>query len=58
MCLQEERIMQDYLHGKRLIPAEEVSTGGITNEMARRWVVLQNLQVGAAVCRPATAGAT
>lgn len=42
---QEQRVMAEFHQGLYLIPPEEISTGGVTSEMARRWQVLQNLQV-------------
>lgn len=43
--LQEARVMNEFHKGLYLIPPEEIATGGVTSEMARRWQVLQNLQV-------------
>lgn len=37
--------MAEFHQGLYLIPPEDIATGGVTNEMARRWNVLQNLQV-------------
>lgn len=37
--------MMDYLYGVDMIPPEEVKSGGVTSEMARRWMLLQSLQV-------------
>eukprot|EP00878_Enallax_costatus_P010809 GHUV01011286.1.p1 GENE.GHUV01011286.1~~GHUV01011286.1.p1 ORF type:complete len:640 (+),score=175.69 GHUV01011286.1:1018-2937(+) len=44
MELQEHRVMAEFHKGLYLIPPEEIATGGVTSEMARRWQVLQNLQ--------------
>eukprot|EP00877_Chromochloris_zofingiensis_P009541 jgi/Chrzof1/4840/Cz15g01060.t1_MME1[v5.2] len=44
MQLQEQRFMMDYLYGVDMIPPEEVKSGGVTSEMARRWMLLQSLQ--------------
>jgi hypothetical protein len=43
--LQEDRIMAAYSHGVVLVKPEDVATGGVTSEMARKWKVLQDLQV-------------
>lgn len=37
--------MAAYHHGNDLIAAEELAAGGVTNEMARRWMELSHLQV-------------
>jgi hypothetical protein len=37
--------MARYLHGSDMIPPEEVAAGSVTNEMAQRWMQLQQLQV-------------
>ncbi|GIL59677.1 hypothetical protein Vafri_14408 [Volvox africanus] len=42
--LQAARFMEDYYHPRHLIPPEDVKSGGVTSEMARRWKVLQELQ--------------
>ncbi|GLC77751.1 hypothetical protein PLESTB_000959100 [Pleodorina starrii] len=42
--LQAARFMEDYYHPRHLIPPEDVKSGGVTPEMARRWKVLQELQ--------------
>ncbi|WIA28821.1 hypothetical protein OEZ86_011350 [Tetradesmus obliquus] len=42
--LQEDRIMAAYKHGVVLVKPEDVATGGVTSEMARKWKVLQDLQ--------------
>lgn len=39
--------MARYLHGSDMIPPEEVAAGSVTNEMAQRWMQLQQLQVRA-----------
>lgn len=39
--LQEERLLNDYYHGVEMIPPEDAALGGVTSEMARRWVLLQ-----------------
>lgn len=39
--------MARYLHGSDIIPPEEVAAGSVTNEMAQRWMQLQQLQVWA-----------
>lgn len=39
--------MAGYLHASDgIIPPEEVAAGSVTNEMAQRWMQLQQLQVG------------
>lgn len=43
--MQEKRFMDDYEHGVELIPPEQVVRGGVTGDMARRWKLLQALQV-------------
>jgi hypothetical protein len=43
--MQEGRIMAAYKHGVTLVKPEDVATGGVTSEMARKWKVLQDLQV-------------
>eukprot|EP00879_Flechtneria_rotunda_P011896 GHRR01012425.1.p1 GENE.GHRR01012425.1~~GHRR01012425.1.p1 ORF type:complete len:369 (+),score=91.49 GHRR01012425.1:486-1592(+) len=42
--LQEDRFMAEYEAELTMIPPEEIATGGVTSEMARRWQVLQHLQ--------------
>ncbi|KAF6260946.1 hypothetical protein COO60DRAFT_1504086 [Scenedesmus sp. NREL 46B-D3] len=42
--LQEDRIVAAYKHGVMLVKPEDVATGGVTSEMARKWKVLQDLQ--------------
>jgi hypothetical protein len=37
--------MAAYQHGVTLVKPEDVATGGVTSEMARKWKVLQDLQV-------------
>jgi hypothetical protein len=37
--------MAAYEHGVVLVKPEDVATGGVTSEMARKWKVLQDLQV-------------
>lgn len=41
---QEQRVMTDYWKGVETVPPEEVKSGGVTSEMARRWKLLQALQ--------------
>ena len=42
---QEERFMRDYESGSdQLIAPEEVESGGVTREMARKWKLLNGLQ--------------
>lgn len=41
---QEERFMAQYLHGSDMIPPEEVAAGSVTNQMAAKWLQLQQLQ--------------
>eukprot|EP00775_Hariotina_reticulata_P003588 gene3588-3854_t len=43
MKVQAERFMNEYLHGVTMIPPEEIETGGVTTEMARRWQLLSLL---------------
>jgi hypothetical protein len=46
LLLQEERFMAGYVHANDgIIPPEEVAEGSVTNEMAERWLLLQQLQV-------------
>lgn len=37
--------MARYWRGSDLIPPEEVAAGSVTNQMAQRWLQLQQLQV-------------
>jgi hypothetical protein len=37
--------MAAYQHGVVLVQPEDVATGGVTSQMARKWKVLQDLQV-------------
>ena len=37
--------MTDYWTGIEMIPPEEVKLGGVTSDMARKWKLLQELQV-------------
>jgi hypothetical protein len=37
--------MNEYLHGVTMIPPEEIESGGVTTEMARRWQLLSLLHV-------------
>ncbi len=38
--------MSDYSHGVEMIPPEEIKSGGVTDQMAHQWKLLQQLQVG------------
>jgi hypothetical protein len=42
---QEERFLAAYHNGNDLIPPEEATAGSVTNEMARQWMELSQLQV-------------
>jgi malate dehydrogenase (decarboxylating) len=43
--MQERRFMRDYDGGVDLLIApEEVESGGVTHEMARKWKLLNGLQ--------------
>ncbi|MEW5298947.1 MAG: hypothetical protein WDW36_002016 [Sanguina aurantia] len=44
MELQAGRFMEDYYSPREMIPPEDVKLGGVTTEMARRWMLLQQLQ--------------
>ena len=37
--------MADYKQGATIIPPEDLVDGGVSSEMARKWLTLQNLQV-------------
>ena len=38
-------MLERYRRGDDFVPASEVESGGVTHEMTRRWLVLQELQV-------------
>ncbi|KAF5838419.1 hypothetical protein DUNSADRAFT_2887 [Dunaliella salina] len=44
MDIQEKRVMDELRTPREMIPPEDVKLGGVTNEMARRWKALQELQ--------------